>query len=85
MPNLNDEVYLPRLREADSIYILSGRGSYEAPERSEHLSDILTLKGIPHKLDLWGADVNHDWPWWRKMLPHTLGLILSGEERAQNA
>jgi esterase/lipase superfamily enzyme len=34
---------------------------------------ILSGKGIPHTVDLWGHDVNHDWPWWRKMLPHYLG------------
>ena len=73
LPNLNDDYYLPILRRADSIYILSGQGNYEAPERSRHLSDILNSKGIPHTLDLWGADVDHDWPWWRKMLPHYLG------------
>ena len=59
------------------IYILSGQGNYEAPERSQNLSDILNAKSIPHKLDLWGADVDHDWPWWRKMLPYTLGVILA--------
>jgi len=78
LPNLNDDHYLPMLKQADSIHILSGQGSYEAPERSQHLSDILTSKGIPHKLDLWGADVDHDWPWWRKMLPYSLERILQG-------
>jgi esterase/lipase superfamily enzyme len=76
LPNLNDEHYLPILRRADSIYILSGQGNYEAPERSRHLSDILNSKGIPHTLDLWGHDVDHDWPWWRKMLPFTLDKIV---------
>ncbi len=42
------------------------------------LSDILTSKGIPHTLDLWGPDVNHDWPWWRKMLPYVLGKTSQG-------
>jgi esterase/lipase superfamily enzyme len=27
-------------------------------------------------LDLWGADVNHDWPWWRRMLPHHLPTVM---------
>ena len=75
LPNLNDDHYLPILRRADSIYILSGQGNYEAPERSRHLSDVLHSKGIPHTLDLWGHDVDHDWPWWRKMLPYTLDKI----------
>jgi len=76
LSNLNDGHYLPLLRQANSIHILSGQGAYEDPKRSRQLSDILKSKGIPHTLDLWGADVNHDWPWWRKMLPHVLGKIV---------
>jgi esterase/lipase superfamily enzyme len=76
LPNLNDDYYLPILRRADAIFILSGQGAYEAPERSRQLSGLLHSKGIPHTLDLWGHDVNHDWPWWRKMLPHYLGKLL---------
>jgi esterase/lipase superfamily enzyme len=78
LPNLNDEHYLPILQKADSIYIISGQGAYEDPKRSQQLSDILKSKNIPHTLDLWGADVNHDWPWWRKMLPHILGKMVGG-------
>ena len=74
--NLNDDYFLPRLRQADSIVILSGQGAYEAPDRSRQLSDILRAKGIPHTLDMWGHDVAHDWPWWRKMLPHWLDRLL---------
>jgi len=22
--------------------------------------------------DYWGPDVDHDWPWWRRMLPYAL-------------
>ena len=76
LQNLNDDYYLPILQKSNDIYILSGQGNYEAPERSQHLSDILKAKNIPHQLDLWGADVDHDWPWWRKMLPYTLDRIL---------
>jgi esterase/lipase superfamily enzyme len=72
LPNLNDDYNLPQLQQADAIFILSGQGAYEAPERSRQLSDVLRAKNIPHTLDIWGADVNHDWPWWRKMLPHCL-------------
>ncbi len=75
LPNLNDDYYLPLLKRADAIFILSGQGAYEAPDRSRRLSEILTAKGIPHTLDLWGHDVNHDWPWWRKMLPYYLGKM----------
>ena len=76
LSNLSDDYYLPILRQARGIVIMSGQGAYEAPDRSKTLSDILNSKGIPHMLDLWGQDVNHDWPWWRKMLPHALGKLL---------
>jgi esterase/lipase superfamily enzyme len=72
LPNLNDNYYLPILQHANAIVILSGQGAFEAPDRSRALSQMLNDKGIPHKLDLWGHDVNHDWPWWRKMLPYYL-------------
>ena len=76
LPNLNDDHYLPMLQRADAIVILTGQGAYEAPERSRELSAILHAKGIPHTLDIWGHDVNHDWPWWRKMLPYWLDRLL---------
>jgi esterase/lipase superfamily enzyme len=73
LPNLTDGEVLSHLRSTHHIYILSGRGDYEAPERSVELSQILAAKDIPHHLDLWGHDVPHDWPSWRAMLPHVLG------------
>ena len=76
LPNLDDGRFLPTLQRADAIVILSGQGAYEAPERSRQLSGILQAKGIPHTLDIWGHDVEHDWPWWRKMLPYWLDKLL---------
>ena len=76
LSSLNDDYYLPILRHADAIYIITGQGAYEDPGRSRQLSDILNSKGIPHTLDLWGNDVDHDWPWWRQMLPYVLGKMV---------
>jgi esterase/lipase superfamily enzyme len=78
LKNLNDDYYLPLLRRADSIVIVSGQGAFEAPDRSREFSALLHSKGIPHLLELWGHDVNHDWPWWRKMLPYYLGKFCYG-------
>ncbi len=64
------------LRTACRIVVVSGRGAYEAPAESQKLADVLTAKGVPHVLDFWGLDVNHDWPWWRRMLPHHLPSFL---------
>jgi len=73
LSNLNDDGMLAALRGKQHIHILSGQGSYEAPERSQQLGHILGSKGIPHQVDLWGHDIGHDWPTWRMMLPHVLG------------
>lgn len=70
----NDEHILNMLRHR-SIIIASGQGSYEDPDASRKLSDIMNSKGIQHWLDLWGHDVPHDWPTWRDMLPYFLGNI----------
>jgi len=45
------------------------RGSLPSAHRMAHL---LRDKGISHELDVWGHDVSHDWPWWRKQLAHHL-------------
>jgi esterase/lipase superfamily enzyme len=74
----NPAWYVPRLegtpldllRNQSSIIIATGQGAYEAPDASRTLSALLQSRAIPHWLDVWGHDVNHDWPWWRKMLPY---------------
>lgn len=70
LPNLEDNHYLPRLRNANHIHILTGSGDYEDPDASRSLSGILSSRGIPHELDVWGWDMRHDWPTWRAMLPY---------------
>lgn len=72
LPKLTDEWVLSRLRSKQHIYILSGQGSYEAPERSLALGHVLAAKGIPHHVDLWGHDIPHEWSTWLSMLPHVL-------------
>jgi esterase/lipase superfamily enzyme len=44
-------------------------------EDARALKHILEQKGIPHLIDFWGHDVNHDWPWWHKMLPYFLDKL----------
>jgi esterase/lipase superfamily enzyme len=73
LPGVGDERVLDLYRRA-RIAFLVGQGAWE----DECLADtraidrILAEKGIPAMMDYWGHDVNHDWPWWRKMLPHAL-------------
>lgn len=70
LANLTDEDLLEQMRDNKKIIIASGQGNYEDPDASKKLSSILDAKQIPHTLDLWGYDMPHDWPTWRKMLPY---------------
>jgi esterase/lipase superfamily enzyme len=36
------------------------------------MEEVLRAKGIPAIVDFWGEDVDHNWPWWRRMLPYYL-------------
>lgn len=70
--NINDPVYLDQIRASNHIHIYTGSGDYEDPNANIRFSNVLTSKGIPHDLDVWGPDITHDWPTWRKMLPYIL-------------
>lgn len=59
------------------ILIFTGQGEFEAPNRAQNLSTILSAKGIPHQLDVWDHKVTHDWPWWRKVVPEYFGRLFS--------
>lgn len=38
-------------------------------EDTRELDGLLRAKGIPAIVAYWGHDVDHDWAWWRQMLP----------------
>ncbi len=63
-----------KLYRASKIVLCAGQGAWEAPmiEDMKALGAILAKKRIPCWLDLWGYDVVHDWPWWRRQLPYFL-------------
>ena len=63
---------LELLQHHTKIVLVAGQGAYEKPEATREFHDLLDRRHIGHTFDLWGQDVNHDWPWWRKMLPHYL-------------
>lgn len=73
LPNLEDPWYLERLRGAKIAFVV-GQGAWEEPmiEDARAMERVLAAKAIPAIVDFWGHDVDHDWPWWRKMLPHYL-------------
>jgi esterase/lipase superfamily enzyme len=76
LPNLVDPWYLDRYRDG-RIVLCVGQGAWE----DEMLADTLALKRILDDkqiwcwVDVWGHDVNHDWPWWRRQMPYFLANI----------
>jgi len=75
LPGLEDPWYLDQYRRSE-IIICSGQGAWEhGVEEARALKGILDAKQVPCWLDLWGFDVNHDWPWWRKQMPYFLGHL----------
>ena len=76
LPNLSDPWYLDRYRRS-RIILCAGRGAWEEDSLADTaaLDRILRAKGVPAWVDLWGHDVSHDWPWWRRQIPYFLGAF----------
>ncbi len=70
--NLSDQYYLDKIKASHHIHIYTGSGDYEDPNASRRFAQLLFDKGIWCDLDVWGQDIKHDWPTWRKMLPYIL-------------
>ena len=69
--NLTDEHILEQLRK-NTIVLAVGQGLWEEEmiADTKELQAILEEKNISAWIDYWGHDVDHDWPWWRVMLPY---------------
>ena len=56
--------------------ICVGQGAWEQTGTTFRLREICQEKGINLWVDIWGHDVNHDWPWWHKQVPYFLPYLL---------
>lgn len=57
------------------VQLALGGGRGEHPDFSWRMADTLGAKGIPNRVDTWGAEWHHDWPTWKRMLPHYLSQL----------
>lgn len=76
VPGLDGE-HLDWLRRHASVLLVVGQGRFEespthALSSTRQLAAALQDKGIPCELDVWGGDVEHDWPWWQRQLAYHL-------------
>ena len=68
--------HLDWLRGRVSVLLVCGQGQWEdttgSLESTRAFAGLLAAKGLRHELDLWGFDVPHDWPSWRRQIAHHL-------------
>ena len=71
--------YLPQLEGPQlemlrqrMVVLPTGEGNYEDIGESWRIARILGAKGVPNRVDSWGANYHHDWVTWREMLPKYL-------------
>jgi esterase/lipase superfamily enzyme len=69
--------YMP-LYHKSRLYLCIGQGRWEEtllPSNHE-INQLLIDKGLPHRVDFWGYDVDHDWPWWHRMASYFMNKEL---------
>lgn len=72
--------HLDWLRSRLRLILVVGQGSWEdstgALPSTRHVGGQLQAKGFNCDVDVWGHDVPHDWPSWRRQLAHHLPSLL---------
>lgn len=65
LPNLQDHWILERMRR--NTYVLATGVHDQCWNDNERLAAVMREKSIPVRLDVWGDNTGHDWPWWQRM------------------
>ena len=78
MRNMSPDHHLVNQYRQGNIIICCGQGAWEdeAKEDARALKADFDRLGVPAWVDLWGEDVNHDWPWWLIQFPYFMEKIL---------
>ncbi|MGQ9864420.1 MAG: esterase family protein [Bacteroidia bacterium] len=73
LPNLYDSFYLDPIRQG-RIIVCTGQGAWEEEmiQSTRELQEVLKAKAIPARIEFWGSDVHHDWPWWHRQMRYFL-------------
>ena len=71
----SDHPYVWQYNQHKAV-ICVGQGAWETTESTFRLREIFAEKGINVWVDVWGHDVNHDWPWWYKQAAYHIEHIL---------
>jgi esterase/lipase superfamily enzyme len=65
IPNLHDWHTLDLMRR--NTYVLATGVHDQCWSDNENLARVLRDKGVPVRLEVWGDNTGHDWPWWQRM------------------
>ena len=65
LPNLSDAWVLGQMRR--NTYVLATGVHDQCWNDNEQLAAVMRSRGVPVRLDVWGDNTGHDWPWWRRM------------------
>jgi esterase/lipase superfamily enzyme len=65
LPGLQDHHVLERMRH--NTYVLATGEHDQCWNDNERMATIMRSKCIPVRLDVWGDQARHDWPWWQRM------------------
>ena len=70
IPNMAwDHPYIDMYNNSKMLFVV-GQGAWEDVllASTRNLQRVCENKGIHAQFEYWGHDVNHDWPWWYKMV-----------------
>ena len=66
LPHLSDPWHFDRYRR--NTYVLAAGDWDICRGATEQMAGIMRDKGIPVRLDIWGDQIEHDWPVWLRMV-----------------
>lgn len=78
LPNMSSDHPLVEQYRQGKIIICCGQGAWEDDAKADAaiLKREFDRMNVPVWVDLWGEDVNHDWPWWLIQFPYFVDKIL---------
>jgi len=74
---LKDGWFLDKIRRG-KVVLVCGQGAWEedAVKHSHLAADALRGIGADVWLEIWGKDIDHDWPSWNRQIYHVVGCLL---------